>query len=192
MKRFALSTLLFSASIAAAPDTLQLPAFPEPPLALDGGLPAEVSSIRLLRELHKAGLRGFDRLETADSDYALFRGASIGSLTTWLETVCSSIDYDLRRARARNYDGTVFARLLDVAASLGALQAANHRALAMPVGIAVCKRVAAWGELPGDGAEDVYVVFVTEEGMMLYDPPTRQQVMLADFPNKGEIVRIRF
>jgi len=192
MKRFVLLAFLwFAASLDAATNNFQLPAFPLPALVSDGGSPAEISSMRLLRELHRAGLSGFDHFDTADSDYVLFRSDSLGVLAAWLETVCTAVNFDIRTARTRAYDGTVFARLLDVATSLAELHT-DHRALAMPVGILICQRAAAWGELPADGASDVYVVFATEDGILVYDPPTRQLVSLADFPNKAKIVQIRF
>lgn len=184
MKRGAVIGFLLAASVAAA-EKFQLPAFPTPTLG------AEVSSVRLLRELHKAGLRGFDRLETADADYALIGDSSLAVLSAWLETVCRQIEFDLRRARSGSYDGTVFARLLAVAASVGALQE-RPRALAMPIGVAFCRRASAWGALPGDGASDAYVIVATEAGMTIYDPPTRQLAPLADFPNKSKILEIRF
>jgi hypothetical protein len=183
--------LLAVARCAGAVEGFQLPAFPAPTLVADGGLPLEVSPIRLLRELHRAGLRGFDRLDTLDTDYALLRSDSLGALTAWLDATCGALNYDLSRARTRSYDGTVFARLLDVATSLGTLQS-RHRALAIPIGVVSCQRTVAWGALPGDGATDVYVIFATESGMTVYDPPTRQMVSLADFPNKAKISQIRF
>jgi hypothetical protein len=192
MKRaVSLILLLAAAHGVGAGESFQLPAFPTPTLVTDGGPPTEVSPIRLLRELHRAGLRGFDRLDTLDTDYALLRSDSLGALTAWLDATCGALNYDLSRARTRSYDGTVFARLLDVATSLGALQT-QHRALAIPIGVVSCQRAVAWGALPGDGATDLYVIFATENGMTVYDPPTRQMVSLADFPNKAKISQIRF
>jgi len=162
-----------------------------PGLVADGGAPAEVGSIHLLRELHKAGLHGFDHFETSDNDYALFRSDSLGILAAWLEAVCAAIEFDLSHARVRAYDGTVFARLLDMATSLAELQA-HQRDLAMPIGVIVCQRAVAWGELPADGTPDAYVIFATNDGMLVYDPPTRQLISLADFPNKAKILQIRF
>jgi hypothetical protein len=192
MKRAAPWILLFViAGAARAAENFQLPVFPTPKLVAEGGPAIEVSPIRLLRELHRAGLRGFDRLDTLDTDYALLRSDSLGALTAWLDATCGAIHYDLSQARTRSYDGTVFARLLDVATSLGTLQG-RHRPLAMPIGVVACRRTAAWGLLPADGANDVYVIFATENGMMVYDPPTHQMVALADFPNKTKITQIRF
>jgi hypothetical protein len=186
-----LMLVLAATALGAASDTFQLPAFPVPTLAVEGGQTAEMSSIRLLRELHRAGLSGFDRLETADAEFALLRSDSLERLTTWLDATCGALDYDLRQARVRSYDGTVFARLLDVAASLGALQG-KHRSLAIPIGTVACLRAKAWGQLPADNAKDIYVVFATEKGMIVYDPPTGQHSALVDFPNKATISRIRF
>jgi hypothetical protein len=182
---FSLLFVTVAPMVVAATATFQLPAFPVPALG------AEVSSIRLLRELHHAGLSGFDRLETADNDYALLQGDALASITSWLDATCAALNYDLRRARARSYDGTVFGRMLEVATSLGVLQQ-GARPLAIPIGFLACRRAKAWGQLPGDGANDVFVVFVTETGMMVYDPPTRQLCPLSDFPNKTTISRIRF
>ena len=180
-----LALLVALANLAAAPASLRLPAFPVPDLTTD------VGATRLLRELHHAGLRGFASLETSDGDYALIRKESVGGLTAWLEALCAGLEFDLRRARNRNYDGTVFARLLAVASSIGSFQS-GHRTQAIPIGVALCQRAKPWGELPPDGAEDAYVILATEDGMMIYDPPTRQLSMLTDFPNKGKIRQVRF
>lgn len=176
---------------AGAADSLRLPMFPEPALVPENGPPEEISSIRLLRELHRAGLHGFDQLEASDADYGLLRQRALGVLTGWLDAACSALDYDLRQARTGSYDGAVFARLLRVASSLGVLQG-QARPLALPIGVIACQRTKAWGALPGDQANDVYVIFATDGGMFIYDPPTRQLVALADFPNKGNISEIRF
>ncbi len=176
---------------AAAEPALQLPAFPLPALVSDGGPPREMSSMRLLRELHRSGVHGSGNFEAADADYALLRGDTLGGLAAWLEAACKAVGFDLLQARTRHYDGTTFARLLNVSTSIAALRQKGIR-LAMPIGVLVCTRKAAWGDLPADGATDAYVAFVTEDGMLVYDPPTRQLVPLGDFPNKAHIVRIRF
>ena len=85
----------------------------------------------------------------------------------------------------------MFARLLGVATSLAALRQGDIT-LAMPIGVLTCRRDTAWGDLPGDGEEDAYVIFATDAGILVYDPPTRQLAPLADFPNKAHISRIRF
>lgn len=192
MRRVLLSLLALGAlRLGAAPAAIELPPFPLPALAADGGAPADVGPIRLLRQLQRAGLHGTEDFETADNDYALFRHDSLGVLASWLDAVCAATHYDLRHARAVRYDGTVFARLLQVATSLAALKH-GPPGLAMPVGVAICRRTAAWGALPGDGATDAYVVLATDAGMLIYDPPSRQLVPLADFPNKRSIQQIRF
>ena len=68
----------------------------------------------------------------------------------------------------------------------------NESKLAIPVGVMICERKAVWGDLPGDGATDAYVVFATDGGILVYDPPTRQLANLSEFPNKARILRIRF
>jgi len=176
---------------AAKPATLQLPAFPLPALVREGGPAKEISSMRLLRELYKSGVKPAENFETVDSDYALLRGDALGNLGAWLEATCQAVGFDLPQARARAYDGVVFARLLSVATSLAVLRQSDTP-LAMPIGVLVCRRDAAWGELPGDGNGDAYVLFATDAGLLVYDPPTGQLTPLADFPNKDHISRIRF
>lgn len=192
MQRIGLSLLLLGGSgLAAAPANFTLPAFPSPVLVRDGGPAKEVSSLRLLRDLYKGGVRATDNFEASDADYALLRFDSLGNLAGWLETACKSVGLELPQARARAYDGVVFSRLLAVGTSLGALREGDIK-LAMPVGVLVCRRDVAWGELPADGADDAYVIFATDTGILVYDPPTRQLAPLADFPNKARISRIRF
>ena len=178
-------------AIPAAPAAdISLPAFPRPPLA-----PAakSVGSVRLVRDLQRAGVRGWDILDAADGNYAVFRDDGLGGLAAWLETACKALDVDVAHARARSggYDGAVFARLLNVATSLASLRDGTID-MAMPIGALFCEREAAWGELPADGKSDAYVLFITDAGMMVYDPPTRQLAKLADFPNRARVSKVSF
>jgi hypothetical protein len=175
----------------AATGEIHLPAFPTPALVLNGAIPKEHSSLHLLRQLHRGGVHGSANLETLDADYALLRMDSLGALAGWLEAACLAVDVNVLQARSRAYDGTIFARLLGVATSLAALRE-NEFKLAIPVGVMICERKAVWGDLPGDGATDAYVVFATDGGILVYDPPTRQLANLSEFPNKARILRIRF
>jgi len=176
---------------ATGTEKLKLPPFPLPTLALKSGMTMEISPTRLLDELFRSGMHGFENLETMDSDYALLRRDSLGLLAAWLEAVCQAVGFNLSQARTQPYDGTVLARLLMVATGLAGLQH-DGPGLAMPIGTLVCTRHAAWGALPGDGATDAYVIFATEAGIIVYDPPTRQLATLADFPNREWISRVRF
>lgn len=187
----ALLLLAAASGSATTPATLKLPAFPLPDLVSERGLPAEISSVRLLRELHRGGVRGSGNLEAADADYALLRGGSLPKLAAWLESACQAVGHDLLQSRTGTYDGMVFARLLSVATALAVLQQKGAK-LAMPIGVVICRRTTPWGSLPGDGAIDAYIIFATDGGMLVYDPPTRQLSWLADFPNKARIERIRF
>jgi len=183
--------LLGAGGLAAAPANFTLPTFPVPVLVRDGGPLKEISALRLMRDLFKGGVKATDNFEASDVDYALLRGDSLGNLAGWLETACKSVGLELPQARARAYDGVVFSRLLSVGTSLGALRESEIK-LAMPVGVLICRRDVAWGDLPADGADDAYVIFATDTGILVYDPPTRQLATLADFPNKARISRIRF
>lgn len=193
MKRLCLILLMAVPGLSAVAQSggLQLPAFPLPALVRDGSMPKEFSSTRLLREVHRGGVHGSENFEASDADYALLKGGALGSLAAWLESVCRAVDFDLLQARTRGYDGAIFARLLTVGTSLAALREKDVT-LAMPIGVLTCKRAVPWGELPGDGADDAYIVFATEDGILVYDPPTRQLSPLADFPNKARVTRIRF
>jgi hypothetical protein len=183
--------ILVAATRAAAPGRLELPAFPVPSFVREDGATVEVTPTRILRELHKGGVRGLGNLETVDSDYGLLRQDSLGVLAAWLESACRSVGFDLTQARQQPYDGSALARLLTVATNLAGLQAEGH-ALAAPIGTLVCERRSKWGDLPADGAIDAYVIFATEAGIMIYDPPSRQLTALNEFPNRERILRIRF
>jgi hypothetical protein len=191
MKPLAALAFACVATSPAAVPLIRLPALPRPPVSSDGGMPREIGSVRLLVDLQRSGLHGFDNLDTADSDYVLLSSASLTVLAGWLEGTCTGLGFDLPHARAAAYDGSVFARLAGVATSLAELHASN-RPLAIPIGLLVCRRNSAWGELPADRTTDAYIIVDTDDGMLVYDPPTRQFSALADFPNKDAIVQIRF
>jgi hypothetical protein len=194
MKRVILTCLLAAAPAwAAAPGPeLRLPAFPVAAFVEEGGRPKEMNSMRLLREVFRGGVRIGEQFDTVDADYGLLRQGSVEHFAAWLETACQGFGFDLFKLRSRVYDAATFSRLLEVAASLGALQDKTARPLAVPIGLLLCKRDAAWGELGRDGSLDAYIVFATESGIMVYDPPTRQLTNLADYPNKAGIQHIRF
>lgn len=192
--RRAACLFLFLATVgtrAAAPGRLELPAFPLPSFVREDGATVEVTPTRILREFHKGGVHGLGDLETVDSDYGLLRQDSLAVLAAWLESACRSVGFDLSQARSQPYDGSALARLLTVATNLAGLQK-EGQSLAAPIGTLVCERRAKWGDLPGDGMVDAYVVFATEGGIMIYDPPTRQLTALSEFPNRERILRIRF
>lgn len=172
---------------------VSLPAFPQPPLAGEAR-PASMSSVRLLRELQRGGVRGLDRFDAMDGYYAVFRADGLAGLAGWLEMACRALDFEVGDARIGHYDGSVFARLLNMATSLAALRAELLRGerLAMPIGVISCRREVGWGVLPGDGLEDAYILFATDEGLLVYDPPTRQLARLVDFPNRGAVIRVWF
>lgn len=186
-----LATVSRAAQPVGANTRFELPAFPLPALVREGGAAVEVSTTRLLRELHRGGVRGSGNLETVDSEYGLLRSDSLGKLAGWLEGACKSVGFDIEKSRTLPYDGSVHARLLNMATGIATLQADGSK-LAIPIGILVCERREKWGDLPGDGAKDAYVAFVTDEGVMVYDPPTRQLAKLSEFPNRDKIVRVRF
>jgi hypothetical protein len=178
-------------SRGAAPGKLELPAFPVPSFVRESGAAVEVTPTRILREFHRGGVHGLGDLETVDSDYGLLRQDSLGVLAAWLESACHSVGFDLAQARQQPYDGAALSRLLNVATNLAGLQK-EGQSLAAPIGTLICERRAKWGDLPADGAIDAYVVFATEAGIMIYDPPTRQLTNLSEFPNRERILRIRF
>lgn len=190
MLRACLLACLFTTAVRAADATLQLPPFPRADIVVQNGLPKEISSTRLLRELHKGGLTGFGNLETMDADYVLLRKDTLGPLAAWLEATCTAVGFDLPGARKASYDGTVFGRLTSVGAALG--RGAAETKLALPIGLAFCRRQEAWGDVPGDRASDAYILLATEGGILVYDPPTRQFSTLVDFPNRKNITRVRF
>jgi hypothetical protein len=177
---------------ATPPAELKLPTCPVPIFVEEGGRPKEISSTRLLRELFRGGVRNADQFETVDQDYALLRSDNVVRFAAWLEVSCQGFGVDLLQLRTRAYDGGTFSRLLEVSASLALLQIKGHRALAVPIGLMTVKRDAPWGDLKRDGVLDAYIIFATEAGILVYDPPTRQLVNLADFPNKAGILRLRF
>lgn len=187
-----LSVLALAAvPLRAASDEILLPEFPQPPLVLDGGAPKNISSLRLLRELQRSGITGMDNFDTFDRDYALFQGQSLGTMAAWLESACRSLNFEISQARKQAYDGALFSRMLNMSASLASLRKGTID-MAMPIGGLHCRRETAWGALPGDGKDDVYVIFATDQGLLIYDPPTRQLARLADYPNKTQIIKIWF
>jgi hypothetical protein len=180
------------ASPAIAADGLSLPKFPAPRLVQDDfGGTKRIGLLTFLREVRGGGLRKLEDIDFVDREYAVLQSASLATLAAWLEAACRCVDVDLPRARSGNYNGLEFARLLQVATSL-ALMREGGRQLAVPIGVMLCTRREAWGDLPGDGSRDAYMLIATERGLLVYDPPTRQLSELSRFPNHDGVFKIQF
>ena len=54
------------------------------------------------------------------------------------------------------------------------------------------KNVHPWGEIPGDGKIRVYMVCLTEDGLIIYDIPTRQIADSSSFPNLDSMLKVMF
>ena len=179
-------------SLLGAEPSLRLPRFPLPALVQnDFGETRRVGFLHFLRELQDGGVARLDDIDFVDENYAVIKSASLATLAAWLEAACSCIGIDLRQARAGQYDGMVYARLLEVATSLAEVRA-HGEPLAMPIGVLICRRRQAWGELPGDGRRDAYTLIATERGLLVFDPPTRQLSALSEFPNNTDVFKIQF
>jgi hypothetical protein len=189
-----LTAVLFAAAgaLIGAEPAFRLPEFPLPSLVKDEyGSAKKIGFLTFLRELREGGLSSFDDVDFVDDDYAVLESDSLRTLAAWLESASRCVGIDLQQARAGSYDGLEYARLLEVAASLASVRQ-HGPPLAMPIGVLVCKRRVAWGDLPGDGDRDAYVLIATERGLLVYDPPTRQLAELAKFPNGPDVFKIQF
>lgn len=195
--RVRILALLLLAGPLAARDPgatgFRLPGFPMPKLAADDvGTPRRFGLLRFMRELYAGGVANetVSDLNLLDDDYAVIDRSSLPGLAGWLEATCQAVDFNLPGARSGHYDGTVLGRLLQTGASLAAVR--ENTQLAMPIGIIICTRAKPWGSLPGDGRRDAYALIATEQGLQVYDPPSRQLAPLADFPNVPTIATIQF
>ena len=189
-----LSVLFFGLAgpLLGAGPSLRLPKFPLPALVQnDFGETRRVGFLHFLVELQNGGVAKLDDIEFVDENYALIKSASLAMLAAWLEATCSCIGVELRQARAGQYDGMVYARLLEIATSLAEMRE-HGEPLAIPIGVLICKRRQAWGDLPGDGQRDAYILIATERGLLVYDPPTRQLSALSQFPNNSDVFKIQF
>jgi len=185
-----LVTLPVGASAAKA--RFQLPEFPTPALAQDRfGTAKRIGLLWFLRGLHECGVKGYEDIDLVDLEYGVLESSSLPLLSAWLEAACHCVGADVRRSREGPYDGMAYARLLEVGASL-ALMRDRDTPIAVPIGVLICQRRRPWGELPGDGARDAYILIATERGLLIYDPPTRQMCALADFPNNATVYKIQF
>jgi hypothetical protein len=177
---------------AAGGPSFSMPVFPLPVLVRDQfGQAKRIGFLTFLRALNAGGVRSVDDVDFLDSDYAMIESSSLPLLAAWLEATCASVGLNLPEARLGAYDGSVAARLMGIGATLAGVRA-KATGLAMPIGLVICARGNKWGSLPDDRSRDAYALIATEKGLMVYDPPTRQLVGLADFPNTAEILNIQF
>ena len=189
---FLVSLSLATGATPPGPATqINFPDFPLPKFATDEyGHTQRMGLLRMRRDLQKGGIHGTDSLQAADTEYLMVSSQSLGLLSAWLEASCKSAGIQMELARLRAYDGAVYANLLQVATSIAAARKSSTDA-AIPVGVMICKRDKPWGVLSGNGEQDAYIVVATEQGFMVFDPPTRQLVSLADYPNNATVLKIR-
>lgn len=173
------------------PTGIVMPDFPLPKFAINRyGQPESMGMLRLFGDLRRGGVRGMDNFEMSDNDYAMVASESLGLFAAWLDAACKSAGIELPQARSQAYNGAVYAGLLETATNIAASRQ-KQQALAVPVGVMICTRRKPWGVLPGDGARDAYVLVATERGFVVFDPPTGQAALLADYPNNSEVERVR-
>jgi hypothetical protein len=194
-RRPGLLLLLLLAPLAAARTAaprLDLPGFPRPALVQNEyGETKTIGFLHFLHQLQDGGVQELDDVDFLDENYAELTSASLPTLAAWLEAACHSVGVELQQSRRHHYDGMAYAQLLEVATSLAAAREIKEH-LAMPIGVLICKRRQPWGDLPGDGARDAYLLIATERGLLVYDPPTRQLSLLTDFPNSSDVYKIQF
>ncbi len=188
-----LSALAFLPLPAVAADPLvEMPDFPLPAFAMDdAGRPQEMGMIRIVRGLQKGGVTNMENLVAVDNQYAVISSDCLPMLSAWLEMVSQSIGIDLKRVRTQTYDGGVYGQLLEVATTIATVRQTDY-GLAVPIGVMTCKRSSTWGSLPGDGKRDAYLLIATDQGFLVYDPPTEQAALLANYPNHSGILKIQF
>lgn len=184
--------LMASIECTAVPHSasITIPGFPLPKFAIDRyGQPKKLSMLGMLRILHRGEVRGSNGFEASDNEYLVISSESLGLFSAWIEAACKAGGIELPHARQRPYNGAVYANLLRTVTNIAT---AHHtdEALAIPVGVMICTRHKPWGVLPGDGERDAYVLIATERGFVVFDPPTRQSVLLTDYPNNSEVVNI--
>ncbi|MDB6168838.1 MAG: hypothetical protein JWM88_1702 [Verrucomicrobia bacterium] len=193
MKRFvAFFIFALGVPLIGAGPSLSLPKFPLPALVRedDGGIKS-IGFLTFIREVRRGGVKELQDIDFVDREYAVLESSSLPVLAAWLEAAARCVGVDLPQARLGSYDGLEYARLLQVATSLAILRE-HGKSLAMPIGVLICNRREAWGELPGNRDRDAYMLIATERGLLVYDPPTRQLSELSKFPNHGEIFKIQF
>jgi hypothetical protein len=190
-RRFILLWLAVIPGVVGGAGAITMPDFPLPKFAVNRyGQPEEMGMLRLYRDLRRSGVSGMENFETSDNDYAMVASESLGLFSAWLEAACKSGGIELPQARLRSYNGAVYAGLLETATNIAASRH-KQQALAVPVGVMICTRRKPWGVLPGDGERDAYVLVATERGFVIFDPPTGQSSLLADYPNNSEVLRVR-
>ena len=193
MKRLLVTVMVGTiGALLPAREGMSLPRFPAPALVLDdyGGV-KRINFLTFMREVRSGGVRRLEDIDFVDHDYAVLQSHSLAALAAWLEAACRCVDVDLPHARTGSYNGQEYARLLEVATSL-AIMREHGKQLAVPIGVMLCTRREAWGDLPGDGDRDAYMLIATERGLLVYDPPTRQLSELSKFPNHDGVFKIQF
>ena len=179
-------------SLRGAGPSLSLPQFPLPALVQnDYGETKSIGFLTFLREVREGGVVGLEDIDFVDKEYAVLESRSLAELAAWLEAACKCVGVDLPNARAAAYDGLEYARLLEVATSLAVMRE-HGKQLAMPIGVLICRRRQPWGDLPGTGEREAFLLIATERGLLVYDPPTRQLSELSKFPNHGDVFKIQF
>lgn len=86
------------------------------------------------------------------------------------------------------YAGT-FAELMSSIANIAVAKRYNVKASVL-IGLILAESNKPWGKIEADGKNRVYLVALTEEGVLIYDIATHQFSRGKDFPNKKSTTKI--
>ena len=84
-----------------------------------------------------------------------------------------------------------FTMLTSNIANLSVVKRYNIKASVL-IGLVVANSDKPWGKIPADGKPRNYIIGLTEDGLIIYDIPTRQSIDGNDFPNKNSMTGIMF
>ncbi len=175
----------------AAAEHLRIRKGPPPEIVAEDGK-AKIMPAGYLKRRLRLGIPSIQNMIINDRQYIYITEKWFMDVLEWTEEfIALQIpDLDLSKAYPVVYDET-FVSLASNIANLAVAHRYNVKGSVL-IGLITAKNDNPWGAIPGDGAERVYVVGLTEHDGIIYDIQTRQTVQFGEFPNFDTISGIMF
>ncbi len=164
--------------------------FPAPYPAESNGQVLILNEISLRQKLREATHPRI-HLRLQDRHYTALQVEWVDDAMAWLTQFTEKIGLDLHQVRQDGFHNDNYARLLiTMADSKSALNAQHHYNFG--IGFIDMKLVNAWGQEPATGERHTYLLFLTDDGLIVYDAVHRDKIHLAQHPNREHTVAVYF
>jgi hypothetical protein len=164
---------------------------PPPQFTTQKGKPDLLTRGKILQKIQK-NYPSVKHIEIKDNSYVYITREWLEELITWGDR---HITEHTQRIGEDHIDlkgyTQVFSMLLNSAANLAFADRYNIKGSVL-LGLMVAENKVSWGPLKGDGEPYDYLIAMTDKGVLVYDPRSKQFCHMHEFPNRHAITSFLF